>query len=211
MARILKNYPEVALNPADLDGRIDFANLFGRSSSVHIEIGCGRGSFLIGQAQAEPNVDFIGIEWASRYYRYSLDRIGRWGLSNVKLIRTDAAKFITDFIAAHSVDCFHIYFPDPWPKRHHHKRRFFNPANAEQLLRCLKPNGVIQLATDHANYFEQMQRVIAGFGERLEEIEFVCAAAAENGEKVGTNFERKYIKDKRGVHAIAVKNSTVKF
>ena len=72
MAHILKNYPDVALNPADLDGRIYFANLFGRSSSVHIELGCGRGSFLIGQAQAEPNVDFIGIEWASRYYRYSL-------------------------------------------------------------------------------------------------------------------------------------------
>ncbi len=205
MTRILKNYPEVALNPADLDGRLDFANLFGRSKSVHIEIGCGRGSFLVGQSPAQPDVDFLGIEWASRYYRYSLDRIGRWGLSNVKLIRTDAAGFITEFVADNSIDCFHIYFPDPWPKRHHHKRRFFNPANTEQLLRCLKPKGVIQLATDHAHYFKQMQEVIAGFGERFEEIEFVCAAAAENSEKVGTNFERKYIKDKRNVQAIAAR------
>jgi len=207
MARILKNYPSVALKPEDLDGKIDFVRIFGRSGPVHIEIGSGRASFLLNQAKAQPWVNFLGIERAGKFYRYSVDRIGRWSLSNVRMIRTDAASFLADFIPDNSIDCFHIYFPDPWPKRRHHKRRFFVPANTEQLLRCLKPGGIIKIATDHAEYFEQIQKVISAQGGRFEEIEFHPTAGADQGEWVGTNFERKYLKEKRPIFCIAVKNA----
>ncbi len=88
MARILKEYPSVALKPENLDGKIDFVRVFGRAGPVHIEIGTGKGTFLLNQARAQPGGNFLGIEWARKYYRYAVDRIGRWGLTNVRIIRT---------------------------------------------------------------------------------------------------------------------------
>jgi tRNA (guanine-N7-)-methyltransferase len=205
MARILKDYESVSLKEEDLEGKIDFVLLFGRSGPVHIEIGSGKGTFLLNQAGTLPGDNFLGIEWARKYYRYAVDRIGRWGLSNVRIIRTDAAVFIRDFVTDNCVDCFHIYFPDPWPKKRHHKRRFLCPANLEQLIRCLKADGQLRIATDHTDYFEQIKIVLAARSDILEEIDFTSAAGADTGEWVGTNFERKYLKDNRPIYTLAAK------
>jgi tRNA (guanine-N7-)-methyltransferase len=211
MRRTLKDYPQVSLNIEDLDGRIDLTRLFGRSAPVHIEIGVGRATFLLNQAKAYPQTNFLGIEWASKYYRHSVDRIGRWNLTNVRIIRTDAAPFLTDFLPDNSVDCFHIYFPDPWPKKRHHKRRLFNTANTDQLLRCLKPAGCIRVVTDHAEYFEQIKNVFAEKADSLEKIDFLPAAPASTcadkcgGELVGSNFERKYLKENKPIFCLAVR------
>ncbi len=213
MARKLKDYPCIALKPEDLKGEIDFVRVFGRSrhgeacrsqaSPLHVEIGTGKATFLLSQAMAQPNVNFLGIERANKYYRYAVDRIGRWGLTNIRVIRTDAAAFLADFLPTNSVDCFHIYFPDPWPKRRHHKRRFFCPTNLEHLVRCLKTGGTLRIATDHAAYFEQIRILITDRNEQLEQTEFLPSAGASNGELSGTNYERKYIKDKRQIYTIA--------
>jgi len=194
MSRVLKDYPTVSLKPDDPPGKIDFGDIFGRHCPVHIEVGCGKGTFLVNQAETQSDIDFLGIEWARKYYRYAVDRIGRWGLPNVRIIRTDAASFIAESVPADSVECFHIYFPDPWPKKRHHKRRFLCAANIEHLLRCLKTGGQIRIATDHAEYFEVISRVLAQNSECLEQIEFTLTAGAGPGEITGTNYERKYIK-----------------
>jgi len=208
MARILKEYPSVSLNPEDLDGKIDFVRIFGRSGPVHIEIGTGKGTFLLNQARAQPGDNFLGIEWARKYYRYAVDRIGRWGLKNVRIIRTDAATFLTDFVPDNSVECFHIYFPDPWPKKRHHKRRFICPANIEHLIRCLRTGGQLKIATDHADYFEQIKTVLTGTGDdKLQEIDFQPTGRADAGEWVGTNFERKYLKDQRPIYTLTVRKT----
>jgi len=204
MAAKLKEYPELTLTPEKSESTLDFEDIFGRTAAVHIEIGSGKGTFLLNQAKALPQTDFIGIEWARKYCRHAIDRLGRWGIKNVRLIRTDAADFLR-YITDGSVDCFHIYFPDPWPKKKHHKRRFLNSENFDQLLRCLKPAGIIKFATDHADYFEQVKKVVAEKSERVEVIEFTPAAGTEEGEITGTNYERKYIKDKRNTQAIAVR------
>ena len=205
MTRILKDYSSVALKPEDLDGKIDFVRLFGRSGPVHIEIGSGKATFLLNQAMAQPDVNFLGIERANKYYRYAVDRIGRWGLTNVRIIRTDAAHFLANFIPDDSINCFHIYFPDPWPKRRHHKRRFFCPANLQQLLRTLKTAGSIKIATDYAGYFELITELIEANKDGLEPVEFLPTAGTDHGEWVGTNYERKYLKQKRPIYTIAVK------
>jgi tRNA (guanine-N7-)-methyltransferase len=205
MRRTLKDYPQVSLKIEDLDGQIDFIRLFGRPGQVHIEIGIGRGTFLVNQAKANPQLNLLGIEWANKYYRYSVDRIGRWSLTNVRIIRTDAAQFLTDYISDSSVDCFHVYFPDPWPKKRHHKRRFFNTANTDKLLRSLKPGGHLRIATDHAEYFEQIKNVIAANADRVEQIDFLPADGADTGEWVGSNFERKYLKENRPIFCLAVR------
>jgi len=207
MARILKDYPSVALKPEDLDGKIDFLRIFGRSGPVHVEIGTGKATFLLKQAMAQPQVNFFGIERANKYYRYAVDRIGRWALTNVRIIRTDAAQFIADFLPADSIDCFHIYFPDPWPKKRHYKRRLFTPENLAQLVRCLKPLGCIKIITDHAEYFEQIKQAIDTHPGRLEKIQFLPAAGAGEGELVGTNYERKYLKEKRPIFHLAVRKT----
>ena len=224
MRRTLKDYPHVSLKIQDLNGRIDFISLFGRSAPLHIEIGVGRATFLLNQAKANPQTNFLGIEWANKYYRHSVDRIGRWGLTNVRIIRTDAAAFVADLLPDECADCFHIYFPDPWPKKRHHKRRFFNTTNTDQLLRCLRPAGSIRITTDHAEYFDQIKNVIADKADRLEKIDFLPTAPASTyppprfasgdagagadkcgGEWVGSNFERKYLKEKRPILYLAVR------
>ena len=207
MTRILKDYPGIALKAEDLDGKIDFACIIGRPGRLHVEIGSGKGTFLLNQARAQPDDNFLGIEWTRRYYRYAVDRFGRWGLTNVQIIRTDAAAFLADFVQNNTVDCFHIYFPDPWPKKRHHKRRFFCPANLEQLIRCLKVGGQLRIATDHADYFDQIEKVVTARSDKLEKIDFLPTAGADQGEWVGTNFERKYIKDQRPIYTIAVRKT----
>ncbi len=204
MPGTLKDYPSVVLKTEDLDGKADFSRVFGRSAPLHIEIGAGKATLLVNQGRAHPGVNFIGIEWAGRYYRFAVDRIGRWGLSNVKMIRTDAAVFIADLVPDNCVDCFHIYFPDPWPKKRHHKRRFINQTNLNQLLRCLKKGGSIRIATDHADYFEQIRNIVAAGSDRLVEVDFLPTAGATTGEWVGSNFERKYLKENRPIYTLAM-------
>lgn len=205
MAGKLKDYPQITLICEGLAEPVDFAEIFGRISPVHIEIGFGKGTFLVSQAQAQPEVDFLGIEWARKYYLYAVDRIGRWGLKNVRLTRTDAADFVTRLVPDQNVTCYHIYYPDPWPKKRHHKRRFICSKNLEHLLRTLVPGGVIRIATDHADYFQQIKQVLAERQNELEQTDFISTAGAEDGEFVGTNYERKYTREKREVYTIAVK------
>ena len=202
MARVLKEYPQIAIKPESLDDRLDFGAIFGRDSKVHFEIGSGRGTFLVNEALAKPDEDFFGVEWCSKIYRYAMDRIGRWGVSNVRIIRTDAAWLIKEHVADETISCFHIYFPDPWPKKRHNRRRFVNEENLEQMLRCLKKGGMIKLATDHADYFEQMQRVLDH--PAVEKVEFFKTSGAQGqGEWAGTNFERKYLAQGREIYTLA--------
>ena len=205
MRRILKEYDRNVLRPEDLNGPLDLRGIFGRIAPLHIEIGSGKGTFLVHQASAQPEIDFLGIEWASRYYRLALDRFGRWGLENVRIIRADAVTFLNEHVPDGAVACLHIYFPDPWPKRHHHKRRLLQQANMDLLIRCLKPGGHIRIATDHAGYFKQIAAVTSACQGTLEEIEFIRPAGAREAEQTGTNYERKYIRDKRTTRTLALR------
>ena len=203
--RVIKDYPEISFNEENLEGIIDFDEIFGRKADVHIEIGSGKGTFLVNQARAFEDVNFFGIEWANKYYRLAVDRIGRWGITNVRITRTDAAHFLAEHVADGSVSWFHIYFPDPWPKARHHKRRLICTENMQQFLRCLEDGGVMNVATDHVEYFEQMVEVFQKEVDngKIELIEFTRAADARDGEMVGTNFERKYLVEGRVTNTIA--------
>ncbi|MBE0535625.1 MAG: tRNA (guanosine(46)-N7)-methyltransferase TrmB [Phycisphaerae bacterium] len=185
----------------------DFAQIYGRNAPLHVEIGSGKGAFLLSEARARPECNFLGIEWASKYYLHTVDRIGRWGLTNVRIIRTDVAAFLPECVPDASVAAFHIYFPDPWPKKRHHKRRFVCPENTDQMIRCLQPGGLINIATDHAGYFDQIRSTLdaAIAAGRLQPAEFVRAAAAEPGEYVATNYERKYLKTGKPIFTAAAR------
>jgi len=192
-----------------IDG-IDLEELFGRTAPFHLEIGSGKGTFLLNEARAHPELNYLGIEWANEFYRYSVDRIRRWGLTNVRILRADARDVIGRFLPDESVAALHVYFPDPWPKKRHHKRRFFTSANLRQVFRCLVKGGKLHLATDHADYFVIISDLLLRdpqISPLFRKIDFLTADAAEEGEWVGTNFERKYIKEGRQIYTLAVEKS----
>jgi len=187
---------------------MDLQSLFRQDHPLHIEVGSGKGTFLLNQAQVNPGINFLGIEWANKFYRYSVDRMRRWQITNVRLLRTDARDFIGHCLPAESVAVFHVYFPDPWPKKRHHKRRFFTENNILELARCLEPAGELRTATDHAEYFAAISHLLLGesrTARMFKQIEFFPADAADPGEWVGSNFERKYLKKGRKIYTLAVK------
>jgi tRNA (guanine-N7-)-methyltransferase len=115
--KAIKNYQNISAKQDDDDGMLDFDVLFGRSAPVEMEVGSGKGTFLLEEAKAFPEKNFFGIEWANKYYKLAVDRMGRWEMPNVRLMRTDAADFIAEHVPDESISVFHLYFPDPWPKK----------------------------------------------------------------------------------------------
>jgi len=198
---------DIAINLDNCLPKMDLERIFFRPAPLHLEIGSGKGTFLLNQARAHPHLNFLGLEWANKYYRYSVDRMRRWGITNVRLLRADAREVIGRLLPDKAVTAFHIYFPDPWPKKRHHKRRLFNPSNVEHLLRCLQNEGELRVATDHAPYFEIICHVLhdTRIAPRLEKIDFLPLDAADEGEWVGSNFERKYLKEGRKVFTLALR------
>lgn len=197
---------ELMVEPIGLDvdklaRPLSFGELFGNDHPVEMEIGCGKGTFLTDQARARPEVNFFGIEWANFYYRYAADRLRRHNCLNARMVRADAGFFVVEFLQDASLDVLHIYFPDPWPKKRHHKRRLIQPPFLKQVERILKPGGRLQVVTDHADYFEQIDAVVRG--SNLTVIDYNRPGSAGEGEFVGTNFERKYRREGRPFNAIA--------
>lgn len=182
-------------------GTVDFAAIFGNSRPVEIEIGTGKGTFLMARAAARPEINFIGIEWARAYALYSADRFRRAGLANVKMLRTDAGVLVRKCIPTASVWRMHIYFPDPWPKARHHRRRLIQDSFVNELRRVLLPGGQVLVVTDHSGYFEQIRRVFNN-APRLAVVPFP-QMADDDGQVVGTNFEKKYIAQGRPFYKLA--------
>jgi tRNA (guanine-N7-)-methyltransferase len=173
---------------------IDWEKLFGNANPVELEIGMGKGTFLTESAKLNPATNFFGLEYANWYWRYSSDRLRRNNCLNARTARAEAGFFVREFVGDASLAVVHIYFPDPWPKKRHNKRRLIQGPFLAQLFRVLKVGGRVQIVTDHADYFSQMEEVVAA--SPLKRIDY------EPGD-VGTNFQKKYQAEGRAFHAIA--------
>ncbi len=202
----MQSHRELIVEPIGLDvdslpRPIDWNKLFGNANPVELEIGIGKGTFLLDQARARPEVNFFGIEWARWFWRYASDRIRRAGCANVRTVRAEASFFLAEHVANDSLAVLHIYFPDPWPKARHHKRRLIQPPFLKQVKRVLQAGGRLQVVTDHQEYFEQIEQVVRS--SELTTIDYNRPGSAGDGEFVGTNFERKYRREGRPFFAIA--------
>lgn len=191
----------VGLEVDKLPRPLNWGELFGNANPVELEIGMGKGTFITEQAKARPEVNFFGIEWARWFWRYASDRLRRNGCLNARTVRAEASYFLTEFVPAGSISVLHIYFPDPWPKKRHHKRRLVQEKFMPLAERVLAPGGRLQVVTDHQDYFEQIDAVVRGSGLRV--VEYNRPGSADEGEFVGTNFERKYRREGRPFYAIA--------
>lgn len=140
---------------------LDFAQAFGRKAPTILEIGFGMGETTEKIALARPDDNFLGVEVFNAGVGAMLKRIDESGLTNVRVIQHDAVEVLNHMIAPESLDGVHIYFPDPWPKKRHHKRRLIQPPLVRLLASRMKPGAYIHLATDWENYAEQMLEVLS--------------------------------------------------
>lgn len=144
----------------DGDESVDPAELFGRAAPLVVEIGFGDGAATWRMARAEPDKDFIGLEVHQPGVGRLLQALAQHGLDNVRVACTDAVPFLRDRLADASISELRIYFPDPWPKKRHHKRRIIQPGFLDLAARKLRPGGLLHLATDWRNYAEHMLEVL---------------------------------------------------
>lgn len=193
---------DVAVSIESLGRPVELRALFGNDGPVEMEIGCGKGGFLLRMARAHPERNFLGIEWASQFYKFAADRMARWGVGNVRIIRTDAKNFVIHRLPPACLSALHVYHPDPWPKTRHHKRRLFTPDFVEAAVRASAPGARWAIQTDHAEYFEQIRRVTASRRE-LEEIPYDDADYGTVEARTETNFEVKYLREGRTIYRVA--------
>ncbi len=142
------------------DSVLDLPALFGRNAPVTLEIGFGNGDSLAQMAQAAPERDFIGIEVHTPGVGHLLKRVGEMGLTNVRVMNSDALDILQQRIPAASLDRVQLFFPDPWHKTRHHKRRIVQDDFVALIASRLHTGGVFHLATDWENYAQHMVEVL---------------------------------------------------
>ena len=147
----------IGFHPAPLD----WAAAFGRQAPSLLEIGFGMGQATAEIARQHPENNYLGVEVHTPGVGALLKRIGELGLENLRVVQHDAVEVLRDMQPEASLDGIHIFFPDPWHKKRHHKRRLIQPDFVAQLVSRLKPGGYLHLATDWENYAEQMLAVLS--------------------------------------------------
>ncbi len=189
---------------------IDWEALFGNTHPVEIEIGFGKGRFLLEASKRHPKVNYIGVERAQKYVEVTRDRfekhIRHFGVdrrsgtfSNVRLVRTDANYFLTRYVPEMAVQAYHIYFPDPWPRKRQRKRRIFrNQDFLEALTHTLNSEGGrLYIMTDHKEYFQEIQERLAG----LSVLRPVDAGLRPDSD-IATHYETKYVLEGRPIYRV---------
>lgn len=157
-------------------GPLDTDAWFGRTAPVVLEIGSGTGTSTLAMAQAEPGVDVVAVEVYRRGLAQLLSAIDREDVTNIRLVRGDGVEVLEHMFGPGSLTGVRVFFPDPWPKARHHKRRLLQPDTVALIADRLRPGGILHAATDHPDYAEQIAEV--GDGEpRLRRLSFDEASA----------------------------------
>ncbi|MCS7045585.1 MAG: tRNA (guanosine(46)-N7)-methyltransferase TrmB [Gemmataceae bacterium] len=166
---------------------LSWPELFGNDRPVEIEVGSGKGMFLINAASTRPETNFLGIEIERKYALLAASRLVQRGLANVRLACTDGRWLLEYGVASESVQAIHVYFPDPWWKHRHHKRRLLTADFARHCARTLRPGGLLHFASDVAAYFEESCRLLV----EAAGLQPVTMAETSDGAYL-SHFERKY-------------------
>ncbi len=169
---------------------LDLAALFGRRADVVLEIGFGNGETLVEQAAAAPEKDFVGVEVHEPGVGHCMLKAKAAGTSNLRVIMHDAIEVLRHQVPVGSLSRLNLYFPDPWPKKRHHKRRIVQPGLLDLVADRLVPGGTLHIATDWANYAEHIDEVLA------QSDRFRCAERREHDgdeplDRPQTKFERR--------------------
>ena len=180
---------------------LDWSVVFGNSQPVEMEVGFGKGLFVLSSSAQHPNTNFVGVEIVRKYQLFTATRLAKRQRSNVRVACTDARLFLRDCVATASLQALHVYFPDPWWKKRHHKRRVFTAEFVDQAVRVLRPEGRLCAATDVEDYFKMMIELLAPItqlrllpppepGTPADDLDYL------------TNFERKFRKQGKPIYRL---------
>ena len=181
-------WPEYGI--VDDAGHIDQALLFGRDAPLVLEIGFGDGEATWRMARDEPEKNFIGVEVHLPGVGHLLRRLAAHDIGNVRIAQADAVEFISDRIDDFCLAGVRIWFPDPWPKKRHHKRRLIQPEFIRALGNAIKPGGVLHMATDWEHYAEQM-REVADASTQFDNLAGSGCYSPDRADRPETKFERR--------------------
>lgn len=163
-----------------------------------VEIGFGKGRYLLRRAVAEPERRFLGLEIATKYHRLLASRARRDGARNLVAIRGEALYVLDAVLPRAFASHLHVYFPDPWPKGRHHRRRLFHPETVDLALGILRPGGRLSFATDFLDYGEEVATILAGVPELA-----VTRRDEPWDDGARTNYEAKYMAEGRPILRLA--------
>ena len=196
-AKLQTNEAAVEYVPKFLTSVLEFDRIFSRFAPVEIDLGCGDGTFLTAMARENPAHNFLGIERLLGRVHSVCRKIVPLDLKNVRVLRMESSYAVTNLLPVGSVTAFHLLFPDPWPKRRHHRRRAFNHEFLFSIHRALIAGGLFHVATDHTDYFHRIEKVIAEtdmFVISREQIDFPS-----------TSFEQKFIARGLPIHRLLLR------
>lgn len=204
-------------------GRLDPRSWFAHPERpFEIEIGPGKGAFIVNQCAANPETNYLAIEWEGEIWAYCADRLRRRQATNVRLLLGNAVDFLKWRVPDGIVRVIHLYFSDPWPKYKHHKNRVIQDAFLAQVFRVLVPGGELRVVTDHDELWEwnceHFERWTHSSGKGVPQSvtsvsngpaflrsPFISPAWVVTGEVLGTNFERKFQKEDRPAHSCVLR------
>lgn len=180
----------IVIKDLRVEGRTS-EQLFGNSNPLRLEIGCGKGDFIVGTAAKEPNVNFLAIEKVSDVLVTAAEKVKESGLTNVRVCCVDA-KELTEIFAPGSIDRIYLNFSDPWPKSRHEKRRLTYRTFLAIYKQILRPDGAIHFKTDNRPLFDFSLEEFAAFGIRTEKLTFDLHNSEYNEGNVMTEYEKRF-------------------
>lgn len=192
----LSNY---FLSEDDLPQPWNPVELFGREAPLEIEVGSGKGLFIRRAAEAYPEIDFLGIEVRYKYSEFAAAGLAKRNLTNGRMVHGDGLAIFHDQIPDESLDAVHVYFPDPWWKKRHRKRRVLNEPFLKDVRRTLKPGGILHFWTDVKEYFDSTLELLAEVTDLEGPFEVAEQEAADDMD-YRTHFERRTRKNEAPVY-----------
>src|SRR4029077_16950649 len=192
--------PVIELLPELHVARLEVAELFGRNAPLHVDLGCGDGSFLCEMAQQFPKRNFLGVERLTK--RVEKVRCKAEKIENIRVLRADTLFAVRYLLPESSVETFYLLFPDPWPKRRHHFRRIFSRDFLDAVVLALERHGVLRVATDQIDYFHQIERLSRAH------LQFQAVAPSLDAVLPVTKFERKFREQGAPIYRLTLRKTS---
>jgi tRNA (guanine-N7-)-methyltransferase len=194
-------FPVTELVPELQVVRLDLVQLFGRSAPLHVDLGCGDGSFLCEMARQFPKRNFLGIERLTK--RVEKVRCKAEKIENVRVLRADTLFAVRYLLPKNSVETFYLLFPDPWPKRRHQFRRTFTRDFLDAVADALEKHGVLRVATDQLDYFHQIERLSRAH------LQFqVLPRSSDDAVLPVSKFERKFCEQDARIYRLTLRKTS---
>jgi tRNA (guanine-N7-)-methyltransferase len=184
--------------PANYFRPLALAEVFPRTASIEVDLGCGDGLYLASLAARNPHRNFLGIERLLGRVRSACRKISLADLTNARILRVEIGYAIAHLFPDCSVQAFHLMFPDPWPKRRHSRRRVVTEDFLASIYRGLAPSGTLRIATDQSDYFREIERLIAGCPQFLLTVDQEAPVAV-------STFEKRFRQGEMEIHRLVLR------